>query len=363
MFGETMHKPFLLAALEQAWLGRGMCAPNPSVGAVAVQYGKIIAQSFHHGAGSAHAEARLLAQLPNNCKDVTIYVTLEPCNHWGKTPPCVNAIIDSGVSSVVYAYSDPNPLVSVNNTPALLRAHDISVLHYPIPEVDQFYESYRYWTRTRKPWVTVKLAQTFDGKIAGDMGKTALISNSQCFEFTHQHRLHSDMILTTARTINQDDPLLNVRLPDYECAKPLAIIDARLTANEQARIFTSARHCHIYHDKQYTPSHARDKCSFYPISSQSKQLNLHDVIEHIGQLGCHDLWVEAGATLFDALHKHHLVNRTYVYLAPKLLGESAIPAYHRQNVFEQAGSIAWLPMGDNMIAQFDWQEDACSQDL
>ena len=357
-----MHKQFLLAALEQAWLGRGICAPNPSVGAVAVQYGKIIAQSWHRGVGSPHAEVLLLASLPEHCPDVTIYVTLEPCNHWGRTPPCVDAIIKHGIKQVVYAYSDPNPMVSVNNTPVLLERQGITVLHYPLPEIDAFYQSYRHWIVTKRPWVTAKIAQTFDGKIAGALGVRAFLSNSLCAEFTHKNRLHSDVILTTARTINQDDPLLNVRLSAQELAKPVAIIDRKLTLNPQAKVLDQTSHGHIYHGEKYSTANQHANCSYHPIHLDGDLLNLEAIINHLGSLGYQDVWVEAGGELFNALHKAGLVNRTYVYLVPKILGEAAIAAYHNTDIFYRSYSMTWRAMEDNMIAQFDWQEDGCLPD-
>src|SRR3990167_7926676 len=165
-----MHEQFMLAALQQAWLGRGACAPNPAVGAVAVQSGRIIAQAFHSGAGYPHAEVLLLETLPQPCKDVTVYVTLEPCNHWGRTPPCVDALIERGIACVVYAYRDPNPIVALENTPQRLLDNGIDVVHWPMALIDAFYASYTHWIQTGVPWVTVKMAQTLDGKIAGPHG-------------------------------------------------------------------------------------------------------------------------------------------------------------------------------------------------
>ena len=151
-----MHNKFLLAALEQAKKGRGSCAPNPSVGAVAVQNGKIISQSWHKGAGCLHAEQSLLKDLPSGMNDLTLYVTLEPCNHWGRTPPCTKAIIEHGIKKVVYAFSDPNPLVAKNNTPEVLRQHGIECIYFPLPTIDEYYQSYHYWTRSGKPYVTTR---------------------------------------------------------------------------------------------------------------------------------------------------------------------------------------------------------------
>ena len=184
--GDSMHKEYLLSALEQAKLGRGICAPNPSVGAVAVCQDQILAKAWHPGAGQPHAEQVLLSRMPPLCQDVTLYVTLEPCNHWGRTPPCVDAIIAYGIKRVVYAYADPNPVVSTNNTPKILADHGIEVIHYPLAEIDAFYQSYTHWLATRKPWVTVKIAQSLDGHIAGPKGTRISISNSKCAQFTQK---------------------------------------------------------------------------------------------------------------------------------------------------------------------------------
>ncbi len=361
-----MHEQFLLAALDQALLGRGICSPNPSVGAVAVHDGQIIAQTWHRGAGTPHAEQLLLKQLPPNLSDVTLYVTLEPCNHWGKTPPCVNDIINYGIKKVVYAYRDPNPIIIANNTPRVLGEHGIDVLHYPLSAIDDFYRSYRYWTITKKPWVTVKMAQTMDGKIAGKQGERVYLSNALCAEFTHKNRLHSDVILTTARTINQDDPLLNVRLPNIQVAKDVAILDSRATLNPNAKIVKTAKHCHIFYDEQCQIYSLPPNTTGHPVQAMQGLLNLEAMICELGRLGYHDVWVEAGGTLFSALHLARLVNRTYIYIVPTILGSSALSAYHHPDIFNQACDISWQAMGDNMMASIDWsdnpiQEKLCSQ--
>ncbi len=354
-----MHKQFLLEALKQAQLGRGICAPNPSVGAIAVQYGKIIARAWHQGAGTPHAEVLLLKALPENCPDVTIYVTLEPCNHWGRTPPCVDAIIKSGIKHIVYAYSDPNPLVQSNHTPAILQQHGISALHYPVSEINDFYQSYWHWTRTGKPFVTAKIAQTFDGKI-GRHNERVMLSNALCSEFTHEQRLHTDVILTTARTIHIDNPLLNSRLVDKTVSKPIAILDSQLTLNLEAQVFHHATHCHIYH-VACAPKTSSHHCSYYLMPSIDNHLDLNAVINHLGQLGYHDVWVEAGSTLFNALHNAGLINRTYVYLVPSVLGKMAISAWNNTTLFNRPFSIQWHPKGDNMIAQLDWSFESMSK--
>ncbi|HHF7349319.1 TPA: bifunctional diaminohydroxyphosphoribosylaminopyrimidine deaminase/5-amino-6-(5-phosphoribosylamino)uracil reductase RibD [Legionella feeleii] len=352
-----MHKYFMLAALEQAWFGRGNCAPNPSVGAVAVHKGEIIARAWHQGAGTAHAEQLLVAKIPAGLQDVSLYVTLEPCNHWGKTPPCAMAILGHGITQVIYGFSDPNPIVRANNTPEILRKNGIEALHYPIQEIDAFYQSYNHWTKTKRPWVTAKIAQTLDGKIAGVDGQRCQLSNADCAEFTHQHRLYTDVILTTAKTIAQDDPLLNVRLKDREQGKRLAIIDSRLSLSKNARIFSSAEHCHIFHDENYAVTNPFSNCSYYGISAREGLLDLALVINQLGELGYHDVWVEAGGALFSALHREKLVQRTYFYLVPEVLGENATPAFQGEVCFTTRQAVSWQVKSDNVIACLDWQEE------
>ncbi|MDI9819314.1 MULTISPECIES: bifunctional diaminohydroxyphosphoribosylaminopyrimidine deaminase/5-amino-6-(5-phosphoribosylamino)uracil reductase RibD [unclassified Legionella] len=357
-----MHKHFMLAALEQAWLGRGICAPNPSVGAVAVCNGEIIARAWHRGAGTEHAEQLLLKQIPQGMPNVTLYVTLEPCNHWGRTSPCVSAIIQHGISEVVYAFHDPNPVVAANNTPEILLSKGINVIHYSLPEIDAFYQSYRYWTLNKKPWVTAKIAQSLDGKIAGLNGIRYQLSNSKCAQFTHQQRLYSDVIVTTAKTVHQDDPLLNVRLENKQQSKPLAILDARLSLSQEAKIFTSARHCHIYHDEIYTVKNPLPDCSYHAMPVKNGLLDLTAVINHLGSLGYHDAWIEAGGTLFSALHREGLLQRTYIYVVPEVLGDGAITAFHGNDIFSRKRTVSWQIKEDNVIACLDWQEDVCLRD-
>lgn len=350
-----MHEQFLLAALEQAKLGRGLCAPNPSVGAVAVQNGKIIAQAWHRGAGTLHAEPLLLAQIPPKTPGISVYVTLEPCNHWGRTPPCVDALIAHDVDEVYFAYADPNPVVAQNDSSARLRAQGIKVAQIPVPEIEEFYTSYAYWTRTHKPRVTVKLAQTLDGKIGRSRGDRVLLSNPLCAEFTHKMRAVSDIILTSARTVQLDNPKLNVRLDDKVQAKPVAIIDSHLSMNKDALVFATASHCHIYHLE--AKSAVYPNSSFYLMPNKNQRMDLDAVIRHLGALGYHDVWVEAGGAIFSALHKEGLVHRTYLYLTPGILGEDAVSAYQQNGIFDREHKVSWNVMGDNVIACMDWQED------
>lgn len=347
-----MHTKFLLATLEQARLGQGMCAPNPCVGAVAVQNGTIIAQAFHKGAGTAHAEQLVIEKIPDEAQEVSLYISLEPCNHWGRTPPCVDGIIDhGGINKVIFAYHDPNPIVANNNSSQKLQEKGIEVIYHPVDEINKFYQSYHYWTEHQKPWVTVKIAHSLNAKIGNRNAPRVHLSNEMCFKFTHQQRASTDIILSTANTINADNPQLNVRIEGKSLSRPVALIDTHLNINPDSKIFETAQHCYIYH-------HTKQACTYpnssaYYINSSEQGLDLSAVISNLGKLGYHDVWVEAGASLFTNLHALNLVNTTFLYIVPTILEEDAISIYS-QNLFKQPHTISWLPKGDNMIARIDW---------
>lgn len=355
-----MHEPFLLAALDQARLGQGHCAPNPSVGAVAVQNGKIIAQACHRGAGTPHAEHLLLAQFPPQTPGVGLYITLEPCNHWGRTPPCVEAIINHGIEEVIFSYLDPNPLVVKNHSSINLQKRGIKVVHVLLPEIDEFYKSYTHWMLTKKPRVTVKMAHSLDGKIAGPNGERLHLSNNLCNEFTQKMRSTTDVILTSARTVALDNPKMNARVNAHIQSKQVAIIDSDLSLDHDSQIFSTASHCHIFHRKDSTPNYPNS--TFYSMPEKNGKIDLAAVMKRLGELGYHDVWVEAGGNLFSALHQEQLVHRTYLYIVPTSLGQNAISAYQQVGVFDRKHTVSWLAMGNNMIACMDWQEDECLLD-
>ncbi len=350
----------MIAALEQARFGRGSCAPNPSVGAVLVHNDKVIAQDWHRGAGHAHAEQRVLKNFPAP-KDSVLYVTLEPCNHWGRTPPCVKAIIDAGIAAVVYAYRDPNPLVAANNTPHILKEAGVDVIYFPLEEINEFYKSYHYWITHKKPWVTAKIAHSFDGMIADSCAERLYLTNSLCNEFTHQQRQTSDIIVTSAATIIADDPLLNVRLEECTISKPLALIDRAKRVKNEAAIFSNDRTCLIYYDENAGNRNLISNACYYPMPVFGEKIDLSLVIGHLGTLGYHDVWVEAGATLFSMLHQLQLVNTTYIYLAPTIVGKTGVPGY-RYPIFTHKHTLSWIPKADNMIACIQWPEVSCLQE-
>ena len=347
------HEFFLLYALEEAKKYQGFCAPNPCVGALAVRHGQIIALAAHQKAGTEHAELALLNQLPANLSDVVLYVTLEPCNHWGKTPPCVNAIIEYGIKTVIYAYRDPNKHIPENCSEHILRSNGIDVIYHPLPEIDDFYQAYTYWVTHKLPLITAKWAQSFDAKV-GLPNQRVFISNLEANTFTHQERLKSDLILTSASTISVDNPKLTVRLNGEELAKVVGIIDSRLTLTGYELVFEKALIVHVFHDEAIVPNWSKPNVIFHPIGSG---LDLLHVAKVLAKLGYHNVWLEAGPTLMANFHRHKLVKTTHVIIAPTIIGDMGLSAFEGHDYFNQGFYLQTHQMGDNILTTFIWQDE------
>lgn len=349
-----MTKDYLTQALKLAEIQRGFCAPNPSVGAVLVKDQRIIASGYHLGPGHPHAEAITLAKASTHAQGATLYVTLEPCCHRNKkTAPCTEAIIKAGVSEVIYAVSDPNPAVSGQGEQRL-NAAGVRCSRYLSPAIEKFYASYQHWWHYKQPFVTTKLALSLDGKIAGNDGQRIYLTSKQTQRFTHQQRKRSDALLTTATTICNDDPLLNVRLSTEIIPKPLYILDRQLQLPETARIFTSASCLTIFHQekvnevKRQRLKNLGAQC--ISVANDQGGLNLQAIIYWIGQAGYHDLWVEAGGRCTQALIQNALVQRSFIYIAPKIIGSEGIDAFTEPNILEKVRSCTWTLCGSDVIA-------------
>lgn len=288
-----MHDIFLKKAYELATLRKGFCSPNPSVGAVIVKRGQILSTGTHFKAGEPHAEIVALNQTQESVDGATLYVTLEPCCHFGKTPPCTHRIIQSGIKEVVYGYVDPNPIVSQKGHQILLDSN-ISCLHYPIAEINQFYQSYSHFHETGLPFVTAKIAISQDHKIAKH-----LITGKNAEKMTHLFRKNADAILTTAKTIQADNPQFNARIDEKIIKKHLFVMGSDEKVSKNSKIYSSALSVTFFNGK-----------------------TVQEIMQEIGKKGVHDLWVEAGGTFFAELIKSGFIHRAFVYMAPVDLGDS-----------------------------------------
>ncbi len=347
-------------ALSEASKRRGYCAPNPAVGAVLVRDGRIIAAGHHWAAGRPHAEVEVLSNPSVDATQSTLYVTLEPCCHWGKTPPCTQLIIQRKVGKVVYGFSDPNPKVSGGGIREL-RESGIECEKLTLPEIDDFYRSYAYWTVTGRPFVTAKLALTLDGRIAEKSGKPVQISEASLQKFTHEGRRRSDALLTSAQTLIADNPKLNVRIDAVPEKKTLFVLDRHLRTPLSLQIFDTAERITFLHSGDALPS-AKERllqtgarCVQMP--SLASGLCWEAVLEFIGSEGFHDIWVEAGGKLFASLASSGYLNRAYLYVAPRLMGSLGLEAFADGPVpdLTTATRVSWSQKGDiDALCQIDW---------
>nr|WNN92425.1 bifunctional diaminohydroxyphosphoribosylaminopyrimidine deaminase/5-amino-6-(5-phosphoribosylamino)uracil reductase [uncultured Rickettsiella sp.] len=350
---------YLETALSLAEIRKGFCAPNPCVGALLVKNDQIIARGYHQASGFSHAEVDAISKVdPSHALGAVLYVTLQPCCHIAKkTPPCTDLIIKSGIIKVVYGFRDPNPAVN-GHTDKILQDAGIECIHYPLTLIDNFYASYDYWWKHKKPFTTAKLAISLDGKIAGKNGKKIQLTGNTAQQFTHQQRKHTDAILTTARTIIVDNPLLNCRIDDVTYKKPLYIIDAHLSIPISAQAFNSAEKITIFHNTEISKKE-RDRLQkhvirFIPIKSDNNGLDLLEILKQIGQDGIIDLWIEAGGKSFQSFVQNSLLQHAFIYVAPQWLGENTQLAFNVPDPLKGAMWVNSIILGKDTCFEFKW---------
>ena len=348
---------YLRKALSLAKIRRGFCAPNPAVGVVLAKEDKIIATGFHKRSGLPHAEVEAIRSAGENAKGCDLYVTLEPCCHYGKTPPCTDLIIQSGIKSVYYGLRDPNSIVSGNGAQQLEKA-GIRCFFIELPEINAFYESYHHWTKHKRPWATAKLALSLDGKIAGPKGEPVLLTGQELKQYTFECRKKSDALLTTINTILKDDPKLNVRLDGEEIKKTIYILDSNLRLPFTAMIHESAERIIIFHEKQADKKQKKaliDKnIRCIEITRRKDGLDLSKIFDVIGNDGIHDLWIEAGGHCFESFLNNNLLNRALIYISPKILGVYATSAFKIPFSFSKH-ALQWHQYGKDAICEVQFQ--------
>lgn len=355
------HEQYLKQALELAQERRGFCAPNPAVGAVIVKDNQVIATGTHWAAGKPHAEIDALAKLDFKAPGAIMYVTLEPCCHWGKTPPCTDQIIRSGITEIVYGYADPNPKVA-GHSQRQLQAAGIYSHHIEVPEITDFYRSYAHWRQHQRPYVTAKIALSLDGKIAGEQGQPVAITGQQLRLLTHQERKQSDVILTTLKTLLADNPQLNARCPEGVYNKPVIILDSRLELSENLQIWQSAAKLLVFYDAALTQDRQnkleelmKRGVQCVPVDRQNNQLHWPQIFDYLGKQGVHDVWVEAGGHCFQSLYDGEWLNRALVYVAPKWLGDTAQTAFSKPlQLLTRTKKFAWQTAGEDVYLEVEW---------
>ncbi len=310
-----------------ALAGRGLytATPNPRVGCVIVRNGRIVGEGWHQRAGTPHAEAVALTMAGANARGATAYVTLEPCSHFGRTPPCADALIDAGLARVVAAMDDPNPVVSGRGMQRLRAsgiATEVGLLDEYARELNVGFIS--RMTRGR-PWVRVKTAATLDGKTALNNGVSQWITGPAARRDGHRWRARACAILTGIGTVRDDDPRLTVR--DIPCERqPLRVlVDSRLEVSPAAAILRGGN-CLIAtasHDPLKAEVLTGLGAEIVTLSDSSGKVDLPALMQELGRRGVNEVHVEAGSRLNGSLLHEDCVDELLFYVAPMIVGDRA----------------------------------------
>ena len=321
------HQKYMDLAIDLAKKGRGLVNPNPLVGAVIVKDDVIIGSGYHEKYGGLHAERQALAACTQSAAGATLYVTLEPCCHHGKTPPCTEAIIDSKISRVVIGSSDPNPLVSGKGI-EILRQQGITVITGVLEEACQELNTvFFHYIKTKTPYVLMKYAMTLDGKIATRTGKSKWITGAEARAAVHQTRNEVSGIMVGVNTVLQDDPLLTCRIEGGK--NPSRIIcDTHLRTPLTAQVVATARKIPTYlatcsRDQNKAKRFEIMGCKILAVPPAGDHLDLQELMVQLGQEGIDSILLEGGGTLNFSALKSGIVNQLQVYLAPKIFGGAA----------------------------------------
>jgi len=305
---------------------QGNPSPNPYVGAVLVKDGKIIGKGYHKQAGFPHAEIEAINSVKNKSKikGSTLYVTLEPCSHYGKTPPCTTSIIKYGIKKVVISSIDPNPKV---NGIKILRKKGIIVKTGILKkEADKLNEVFLKYIKTKIPFIILKSAMSKDKKIAYENGNSKWITGSKTRKFVHILRSKYDAILVGIGTVLKDDPKLTSRIPNGKDPHRI-ILDSKLQIPSNARVFDS-KNVTIVTTSKSSP-HKRKKLmkkSRIWIIGKSK-VNIKKLLKKLGQTGITSVLVEGGSEINTSFLKQKLVDKFYFFFSQKLIGKKGIPAF------------------------------------
>lgn len=336
----TTDNDYMRLALDLAARAKGFTSPNPCVGAVVVSAGEIIGQGWHRAAGLPHAEVEAIddarSKFPDRLKGATIYVTLEPCNHFGKTPPCTHKIIEAGISHVKVGCLDPNPYVSGGGI-AFLREKGIEVKTGILEDPAQtLIEDFIWYTQNNKhPFVILKCAATLDGYIATATGDSQWITNEKSRGFGHGIRHQVDAILIGSGTLQADNPSLTARVPGKKTKDPARVIlDTRLGICEDAQVITQKSDAptilvtgpDVPGDKK---KRLMDKgVQIIEVDLVNGRLDLNKLMIKLGTMSILSLLVEGGGQVAASAVKAGIVNKVHYFLAPKFLGSNdGVPVF------------------------------------
>lgn len=356
---------FMQLALDLAKQGEFTAAPNPAVGCVLVKNGQIVGKGFHAKAGEPHAEVMALREAGENARGATAYVTLEPCAHYGRTPPCAKGLVDAGVRNVIAAMYDPNPLVAGKGLGILADAGIESAVGLLKENAEELNKGFLKRMRTGRPFVQLKLAMSIDGKTAMANGESKWITGAQARADVQQYRAKASAILSTSQTVLADNPSLNVRwaeLPqevqarytEQNLRQPVRVIlDSAHKVRSDFNLFLTDSPVWLAGKDKFQLNGFSASTEYLQLISNQGESHLQALMTELGKRQINTLWVEAGATLAGALIAENLVDELIIYMAPKLLGDQARDLCHLPYLTKLADAPLWElqlcePIGDDL---------------
>lgn len=358
MSERTIHETFMRRALALARRGAGRTSPNPLVGAVVVKDGQIAGEGYHVYEKRDHAEALALLRAGPRAAGAGLYVNLEPCCHQGRTSPCVDRIVEAGISEVFVGAGDPNPLVGGKGLQKL-REHGIRVHEGPCrPEASRLNEKFFHFMGTGCPFVLLKLALTLDGKIATRTGESQWITGEAARAETHRLRYEYDAVLVGIHTILSDDPLLTVR---WKRTKPTTkiILDSLLRTPPTARVFETPDRVVIFHAFQAPEARVRAlaaKATLLAVPGQDGMLCWEAILRRLGELSVTSVVVEGGGRVAASALRAGIVQKVNFFYAPRIIGGDGTPGIEPLNVnrLEDAlnlHDIKLRPIGNDFLVE------------
>ena len=322
---QDFDEQMMARAISLARNGLGRTSPNPLVGAVIVRDGRIVAEGWHRKAGTPHAEIHALNMAGELARGATVYVSLEPCAHYGRTGPCARALVEAGVSRVVVAMMDPNPKVAGKGI-AILQEAGIEVTTGVLEqEARQLNEVFLKWMTTGLPFVALKTAMTLDGKIATAAGQSQWITNEASRYETHRLRDIYDGILVGINTALADNPSLTTRLKEYQGRNPVRIVvDSRARLPLESKLVTDGAARTIVAVTAGAPADRlealRSAGAEVIVAGSSNHVDMQSLMEQLGAMKISSVLVEGGGSVNFSLLQAGLVDRVYAFIAPKLVG-------------------------------------------
>ncbi len=322
-----MDEDYMNLALELAEKGRGTTSPNPMVGAVVVKNGRIIGRGYHAAAGGAHAEVNAINSTGETAQGATLYITLEPCNHTGRTPPCTEKIITAKIRRVVVAMNDPNPHVKGGGI-EYLKSHGIEVTcGVGEARAKRLNEAFIKFVRTGQPFVIVKCASTLDGWIATRTGDSKWVTGKTARAYVHQLRHAVDAIMVGIGTVRADDPSLNTRLEKKQGRDPARIvIDPMLSIDENARLLHIPSNAETIlvtgEDIDFAKVNRIEKLgvNVMRMSMENGSVDFNRLMASLGAKNITSLLIEGGGGVIGSAFQAGIVDKALFFFAPKILG-------------------------------------------